>query len=145
MFSIKFCRNLQYRSVISSLGAVRTPNNPQLFSTEGDDPRQPSNIFSEAFFLVPFFLQQSWGKNSSPGIVEYTTSLITLFTKIDIFWFFKVNSSALIPNLLELFFSDNWIRFYRIRKASCQKKTFLKIIFVKQNFWGFIAFFYNSI
>jgi hypothetical protein len=67
------------------------------------------------------------------------------FYKNQYFLTFIVNSSVLIPNLLELFFSDKWIRFYGIRKAPCQKTTFLKINFTEQYFWGFIAFLYTSI
>jgi hypothetical protein len=54
--------------------------------------------------------------------------------KIDIFLSFIVNSSVLIPNLLELFFSDHWVRFYRIQKAPGQKKTFWDKNFFKQYF-----------
>jgi hypothetical protein len=40
----------------------------------------------------------------------------------------------------QICFSDQWVRFYGIRKAPHQKKTFLKTNFVKQNF---IAFLYS--
>ena len=67
------------------------------------------------------------------------------FYKNRYFFNFHCYSSVLIPNLLELLFSDHWVRFYRIRKAPCQKTTFFKISFVKQYFWGFIAFLYTAI
>ena len=79
--------------------------------------------------------------NSHENCVECTASLIIIFIK-NIFCVFRVNQTVLFLNLLELFFSDHWIRFYRIRKAASQKKYFSDKSFLAQFFQCFFAFMY---
>ena len=84
--------------------------------------------------------------NSHEICVECTASLIIIFIKKNIiFGVFRVNQTVLFLNLLELFFSDHWIRFYRIRKAASQKKYFSDKSFLAQFFQCFFAFIYSCL
>ena len=63
------------------------------------------------------------------------------FRQKNFFINFIINSSVLFPKLIELFFSDEWIGFFSVRKAPTRKFIFSKITF----YIGFKVIYYSFI
>ena len=77
--------------------------------------------------------------------IECTSSLIQILFKKHIFGGFIVNSTVLFLNLLEFFFPDKSIDFYKVRKAPFRKKYFSNKKKFSEFFFGFKTFSYRHI